>query len=171
MRIKAGIDKASDAVSKTLGPVGMSAIIDWEGLDPIVSDDGVTILRNLEFKDKYENMGLKMLRKAAVRTSVEGGDGTATTTVLAHAIINEAFKEIANDSSKIQEVKNRLEGGLKEILSQLIKMKRSVTTDDIEIPRRGHSLCFLLRLLPSHQAKSTRQFFYLKSADMPKLEP
>lgn len=131
-KIKAGIDKAFQAVSPTLGAVGMSAIIDWEGLDPIVSDDGVTILKNLEFKDKYENIGLKMLRKGAIRTSVEGGDGTATTTVLTHAIITEVFKEISNDSSKIQEVKQRLEQGLKTVLEELSKMKREVTDKDIE---------------------------------------
>lgn len=131
-KIKAGIDKAFRAVSSTLGAVGMSAIIDWEGLDPIVSDDGVTILKNLEFKDKYENIGLKMLRKGAIRTSVEGGDGTATTIVLTHAIITEVFKEIANDSSKIQEVKVRLEQGLKTVLEELSKMKREVTDKDIE---------------------------------------
>ena len=132
MKIKAGIDKAFQAVSPTLGAVGMSALIDYEGLDPISSDDGVTILKNLEFKDKFENMGLKMLRKGALRTSVEGGDGTATTTVLAHAIITEAFKEIANDSSKIQEVKQRLEKGLVDTLTELKKMKRDVKEEDIE---------------------------------------
>jgi len=72
-RIKAGIDKATAAVAPTLGAVGMTAIIDWEGLDPLIEDDGAKILKNLEFKDKYENMGLKMLRKAALRTSSEGG--------------------------------------------------------------------------------------------------
>lgn len=131
-KIKAGIDKAFDAVAPTLGAVGMSALIDWEGLDPIVSDDGVTILKNLEFKDKYENLGLKMLRKAALRTSVEGGDGTATTTVLTKAIVSEAFREISNDSSKIQEVKRRLKDGLTEVLYELSKIKREVTEEDIE---------------------------------------
>lgn len=131
-KIKAGIDRAAQAVASTLGAVGMSAIIDYEGLDPIISDDGVTILKNLEFEDKYENIGLKMLRKGAIRTSVEGGDGTATTTVLTHAIITEVFKEIANDSSKIQEVKQRLEQGLKTVLDELSKMKREVTDKDIE---------------------------------------
>lgn len=131
-KIKAGIDKAFQAVAPTLGAVGMSAIIDWEGLDPIVSDDGVTILKNLEFKDKYENLGLKMLRKAAIRTSVEGGDGTATTTVLTHALVTEAFKEIANDSSKIQEVKQRLENGLQSVLKELTLLKREVKEEDIE---------------------------------------
>jgi len=126
-KIKAGIDKAFQAVAPTLGAVGMSALIDYEGLDPIVSDDGVTILKNLEFKDKYENLGLKMLRKGAIRTSVEGGDGTATTTVLTHALITEAFKEIANDSSRIQEVKGRLDSGLRQVLQELSKIKREVT--------------------------------------------
>lgn len=132
LKIKEGINKATLAVAPTLGAVGMTAIIDWEGLDPIISDDGVTILKNLEFKDKYENMGLKMLRKAALRTSTEGGDGTATTTVLTNAIVNEAFKEIENDSSKIQEVRQRLHNGLKEVLSQLEKLKREVKPEDIE---------------------------------------
>lgn len=131
-KIKVGIDNATQAVAPTLGPIGMSALIDWEGLDPIVSDDGVTILKNLEFKDKYENIGLKMLRKAAIRTSVEGGDGTATTTVLTNAIISEAFKEIANDSSKIQAVRRRLEKGLSEVLSELNKIKREINEQDIE---------------------------------------
>lgn len=131
-KIKDGIDKATQAVSPTLGPIGMSALIDWEGLDPIVSDDGVTILKNLEFKDKYENLGLKMLRKAAIRTSVEGGDGTATTTVLTKALVDEAFKEVANDSSRIQEIRERLVNGLATTLSELSKIKREVTEEDIE---------------------------------------
>ena len=130
--IREGIRKATKAVAPTLGAVGMTALIDWEGLDPISSDDGVTILKNLEFKDKYENMGLKMLRKGAIRTSNEGGDGTATTTVLTDAIIEEAFKEIANDSSKIREVKEQLEKGLIEVIGELTKLKREVKEKDIE---------------------------------------
>lgn len=132
LKVKAGIDKACDAVRPTLGAVGLTALIEFKGLDPIESDDGVTILKNLEFKDAYENMGLQMLRKGSLRTSVEGGDGTATTTVLTQALISEAFKEIANDSSKIREVKERLDSGLKEVLAELSKLKRDVTEDDIE---------------------------------------
>lgn len=132
LKIKAGIDKATAAVAPTLGAVGMSAIIEWPGLDPVECDDGVTILKNLEFKDKYEQLGLQKLRKAAIRTSVEGGDGTATTTVLTQSLVAEAFKEIANDSSRIREVRERLEKGLHETLSELSKIKREVTEDDIE---------------------------------------
>lgn len=132
LKIKAGIDKAADAVRPTLGAVGMTAVIEFPGLDPIECDDGVTILKNLEFKDHYENMGLQMLKKAALRTSTEGGDGTATTTVLTQALIHEAFKEVANDSSKIREVRERLERGLQDTLAELAKIKREVSEDDIE---------------------------------------
>lgn len=131
-KIKVGIDKAADAVRPTLGVVGMSAIIEWPGLDPVECDDGVTILKSLEFGDKYENIGLQKLRKAAIRTSNEGGDGTATTTVLTQALVTEAFKEIANDSSKIREVRERLQRGLSDVLEELGKLKREVTEDDIE---------------------------------------
>lgn len=131
-RIKAGIDKAADAVRPTLGAVGMTAIIEFSGLDPVECDDGVTILRSLNFKDHYENLGLQKLRKAAIRTSNEGGDGTATTTVLTQALVAEAFKEIANDSSKIREVRDRLTKGLEETLTELSKIKRDVSEEDIE---------------------------------------
>lgn len=132
LKIKAGIDKACDAVRPTLGPVGMSAIIEFPGLDPIECDDGVTILKNLEFKDHYENIGLQKLRKAAIRTSSEGGDGTATTTVLTQALVSEAFKEIANDSSKIREVRERLQQGLSDTLEELSNIKREVREEDVE---------------------------------------
>jgi len=132
MRVKAGIDKACDAVRPTLGAVGMTAFIEVPGLDPIECDDGVTILRQLDFKDKYENIGLQMLRKAGVRTSVEGGDGTATTTVLTQALLTEAFKELGKDSSKSRKIKERLTQGLEEVLAQLEYIKREVSQDDIE---------------------------------------
>lgn len=131
-KIKAGIDKAAEAVKPTLGAVGMTAMIEFPGLDPIDADDGVTILKNIELDDKLENMGVQRLRKAAVRTSEEGGDGTATTTVLTQALVEQAFKEIEGDSSKIREVRDRLQVGLTEVLKELAKHKREVAEDDIE---------------------------------------
>lgn len=132
LKIKAGVDRACDAVRPTLGPIGMTALIEFPGLDPIECDDGVTILKNLEFADHYENTGLQVLRKAAIRTSTEGGDGTATTTVLTQALTHEAFKEIANDSSKIRGVRERLTRGLAETLLALGSLKKDVSEDDIE---------------------------------------
>jgi len=130
--IKVGIDKAANAVKPTLGVVGRTAIIEWKGLDPIEADDGVTILKNLEFKDQHEELGLNKLRKAAVRTSIEGGDGTATTTVLTQALIDEAFKEISEDGSNIREVSERLEKGLEECLLELSTKKQDVKEEDVE---------------------------------------
>lgn len=132
LKIKAGVDKACDAVRPTLGPIGMTAAIEYLGLDPIECDDGVTILKNIDLKDHYEQIGVQKLRKGAIRTSSEGGDGTATTTVLTQAFVEEAFKEIATDSSKIREVKERLEKGLADTIEALRGLKRDVSEDDIE---------------------------------------
>lgn len=132
-KIKKGIDKASEAVKPTLGAVGMSAIIDMGGdYSPIESDDGITVLKNLNFKDRYEQIGLLMIRKAANRTNEEGGDGTSTTVVLTQALAKEAFKEIGHSHEKIAEVSTRLEQGLKKAISCLTEHSREVTEDDIE---------------------------------------
>ena len=132
VKIKKGLDRACDAVRPTLGVIGMTAMIESLGLDPIECDDGVTILKNLEFDDHYENLGLQKIRKAAIRTSTEGGDGTATTTVLTQALVHEAFKEIANDSSKIREVRERLSIGLQSVLERLSMMKKDVKPEEIK---------------------------------------
>ena len=131
-RIKAGIDKACDAVRPTLGAIGMTAMIEYPGLDPIEADDGVTILKNIDLADPYEQIGVQMIRKAGVRTSTEGGDGTATTTVLTQALVNAVFSELGDDHSKIREIRERLESGLREVLGELSKVKRDLTPDDIE---------------------------------------
>lgn len=132
LRMKAGIDKAASYVAPTLGAIGLSAIIEFPGLDPVECDDGVTILKNLKFKDKYEQLGLQKLRKGAIRTSTEGKDGTATTTVLTQALVHEAFNAVGGDSSKIREVKERLQVGLQETISELSKVKREVSLNEIE---------------------------------------
>lgn len=131
-RVKAGVDKAAAAVAPTLGAVGMTALIEYPGLDPITADDGITVLRNLEFKDRHENMGLLLLKRGAMRSSAEGGDGTATTTVLTQALADAAFEEIGEDSHKIREVKDRLDKGLAEALVNLEGMKRDVADADLE---------------------------------------
>lgn len=131
-KVFAGVNKAANAVAPTLGPVGLTALIEFPGLDPIVADDGVTVLRNLQFEDRHENMGLALLKKGAMRSSNEGGDGTATTTVLTRALLNEAIEEVGDDSSKIREVKDRLDKGLDEVLKHLKEMSVPVKDNDLE---------------------------------------
>lgn len=131
-RVVVGVNAAADAVAPTLGPIGLTALIEYPGLDPITADDGITILRNLEFADKHENMGLQLLKKGAMRSSTEGKDGTATTTVLTRAFVNEAMDEVGDDSSKIREVKERLDKGLEQSLKCLADMKQDVKDEDLE---------------------------------------
>lgn len=126
MKIKAGIDKAVLAVAPTLGAVGMSAIIQVPGLQPLLSDDGITILKNLQFNDPYEQIGLELLREAALRTSRQGGDGTATTTVLTGAFVNEVIGELETSSAGLRELKERLEQGLATAIDTLAGQSRPV---------------------------------------------
>lgn len=132
LRIKQGIDEAVSYVAPTLGAVGKSAIIEFKGLDPVEADDGVTILKNLKFKDPFKQFGLQKLRKGAIRTSTEGKDGTATTSVLTGALVNEAFKAMGGDSSNSREIKERLQKGLEETLTELSKVKKEISIDDVE---------------------------------------
>lgn len=127
-----GIYDAADMVLPTLGPIGLTVPIEFAGLDPVESDDGITILKNLEFKDRLKNIGLQRLRKAAMRTSEKGGDGTATTTALSRALVKAAREEIGHDLSKVRIVRERLEKGLQEALTQLEALKRPVTEGDVE---------------------------------------
>ena len=132
-KIKQGIDKAAEAVKPTLGAIGMSAIIDLGGdFYPVESDDGVTVLRNLSFEDRHEQIGLLMLKKAATRTNDEGGDGTSTTAVLSQALAEEAFNEVKDSHEKIMEVSERLDKGLEEVTAKIKAYSRNITEDDIQ---------------------------------------
>lgn len=130
--IAKGIYWAADAVLPTLGPIGLAAAIEFPGLDALESDDGVTILKNLRHKDRLANIGVQRLRKAAVRTSTEGGDGTATTTALGRALVKAARDEVGSDLSKVRAVRERLAAGLSDVLAQLSELKEPVTGTDVE---------------------------------------
>jgi len=93
--LKRGIDILADAVKVTLGPRGRCVVLDKKWGPPTVIDDGVTIARDIELPDPFENMGAQMVKEAATKTNDACGDGTTTSTVLAHAIITEGFKNIA----------------------------------------------------------------------------
>jgi len=91
----AGVEKLAAAVKSTLGPRGRNAIIDKSWGGPTVTKDGVTVAEEIELLDKTENMGAKLVREAASKTSKVAGDGTTTATVLAEAIFREAFRNLA----------------------------------------------------------------------------
>ncbi len=93
--IVAGIDKLADTVKITLGPKGRNVVLDKEFGAPLVTNDGVTIAKDIELEDAFENMGAQLIREVATKTNDAAGDGTTTATVLAQAIIHEGLKNIA----------------------------------------------------------------------------
>jgi chaperonin GroEL len=92
--LKKGIDKLADAVRVTLGPRGHCVALDKKWGAPSVIDDGVTIAKDIELPDPYENMGVQLVKEAATKTNDACGDGTTTSTILAHAIITNGFKNV-----------------------------------------------------------------------------
>ena len=94
-RILAGVDILANAVKVTLGPKGRNVVIDKSFGSPRITKDGVTVAKEIELKDKFENMGAQMLKEVASRTNDNAGDGTTTATVLAQAIVTEGMKSVA----------------------------------------------------------------------------
>ena len=93
-RMLHGIDTLANAVKVTLGPKGRNVVLDKSYGAPRITKDGVTVAKEIELPDKFENMGAQMVREVATRTSTEAGDGTTTATVLAQAIVREGVKAV-----------------------------------------------------------------------------
>jgi chaperonin GroEL len=100
--LKIGIDTLADAVSTTLGPKGRNVALDKKYGAPTVTHDGVTVARDIELDDPFENMGAQLLKEAATKTEDVAGDGTTTATVLAQAIVNEGLKNVAAGANPMQ---------------------------------------------------------------------
>src|SRR5246127_4808399 len=93
--IRAGIDAVANAVKTTLGPKGRNVALDKKFGAPTVTHDGVTVAKEIQLEDAFENMGAQLLKEAATKTNDVAGDGTTTATVLAQAIVNEGLKNVA----------------------------------------------------------------------------
>jgi chaperonin GroEL len=123
--IKKGIDTLADAVKVTLGPKGHCVALDKKWGAPSVIDDGVTIAKEIELPDPFENMGVQLVKEAATKTNDACGDGTTTSTVLAHAIITEGFKNVAAGAEPIA-LKKGIEKATQAIVEQLKKVSVEV---------------------------------------------
>jgi len=93
-RILKGVNTLADAVKVTLGPKGRNVVIEKSFGSPIITKDGVTVAKEIELKDKFENMGAQMVKQVASKTADVAGDGTTTATVLAQAIVKEGMKYV-----------------------------------------------------------------------------
>ena len=94
-RMLRGINTLSDSVRVTLGPKGRNVILDKSFGAPRITKDGVSVAKEIELEDKFENMGAQMIKEVAQRTNDEAGDGTTTATILAQAIVKEGLKSVA----------------------------------------------------------------------------
>jgi chaperonin GroEL len=127
--LKAGIDALVDAVKVTLGPRGRPVALDRKFGAPNVINDGVSIAKDIELPDPFENMGAQLVKEAAVKTNDKCGDGTTTATVLAQAIVNGGFKNIAAGADAMS-LKRGVEKGVKAVVDELKKMSTPVTTKE-----------------------------------------
>ncbi len=128
-KMKKGIDKLADAVRITLGPRGRNVIIEKKFGSPDITNDGVTIAQEQEYKDPYENMGAQLVKEVASKTNDIAGDGTTTATILAHAMIEEGFKNLAAGANPM-ELKRGLEKGSAKIVEGLKAQSRALKTKD-----------------------------------------
>ncbi|KPK16009.1 MAG: molecular chaperone GroEL [Myxococcales bacterium SG8_38] len=126
-KVLAGAAALANAVRVTLGPKAKSILIEKKWGSPLVCDDGVTIAKQINLKDPEENLGAQMLRQAAVRTGDLVGDGTSTSTVLAHAVYADGLRNVTSGASAI-DIKRGLDRGTKLAVEQLAKLSRPVTS-------------------------------------------
>jgi len=125
-KVLRGANTLADAVRVTLGPKSKSVLIERKWGTPIVCNDGVTIAKEIDLKDPEENLGARMMRQAAERTGDAVGDGTTTSTILAHAIFSEGLRNVAAGASAI-ELKRGLERGLDVATNAIKHLSRPVT--------------------------------------------
>ncbi len=125
-----GIEKLAQAVRVTMGPKGRNALIDKSYGAPTITNDGVSIAREIELEDKFENMGAQLVKEVANKTNDVAGDGTTTATVLAHAIIKEGMHHIKNNKVNPMLLKKGIEEAIKIVIDELDQMKKEVTTKE-----------------------------------------
>ncbi|MEZ4870404.1 MAG: chaperonin GroEL [Caldilineaceae bacterium] len=125
-RLQAGVDALANAVKTTLGPKGRNVALDKKWGSPTVTHDGVTVAKEIELEDPFENMGAQLLKEAATKTNDVAGDGTTTATVLAQAIVNEGLKNVTAGANPMQ-IKWGIEAGRDEIVKALKEMATPVS--------------------------------------------
>src|SRR5208283_943779 len=133
--ILAGVNALADAVKVTLGPKGRNVVIEKSFGSPTITKDGVTVAKEIELENKFENMGAQMVKEVASKTSDVAGDGTTTATVLAQAIYREGSKLVAAGHNPM-EIKRGIEKAVERVVTELKKLSKP-TKDPKEIAQVG----------------------------------
>ncbi len=145
-KLKVGVDILANAVKVTLGPKGRNAIIDKSYGGPIVTKDGVTVAKEIELEDKFENMGASLVKQVASKTNDVAGDGTTTATVLAQAMVHEGLKIVAAGTNP-QVLRRGIEKGVEAVVNKIkneiskpvagdIERVASISANDPEVGRK-----------------------------------
>jgi chaperonin GroEL len=134
-RMLRGVDILTNAVKVTLGPKGRNVVLDKSFGAPRVTKDGVTVAKEIELEDKFENMGAQMVREVASKTSDTAGDGTTTATLLAHAIVREGAKAVAAGGNPM-DLKRGIDLAVHNVVEELKKKSKNVTSSE-EIAQVG----------------------------------
>src|SRR5688572_5972293 len=134
-RMLRGIEVLNNAVKVTLGPKGRNVMLDKSYGAPRMTKDGVTVAKEIELEDKFENMGAQLVREVATRSSDQAGDGTTTATVLAHAIVREGAKSVAAGMNPM-DLKRGIDLAVEAVVEDLRKNSKKVTSNE-EIAQVG----------------------------------
>jgi chaperonin GroEL len=125
--LKRGIDKLADAVKVTIGPKGRNVVLDKKFGSPTITNDGVTIARDVELDDPFENMGAQLLKEVATKTDDVAGDGTTTAVVLAHAMVSDGLRVVTAGANPMQ-IKRGIEKAVDAVVDEIKRVARPVET-------------------------------------------
>jgi len=175
-KLEAGVNALADTVKVTLGPKGRNVILQKKFGSPLITNDGVTIAREIELEDAFENMGAQLVKEVATKTNDVAGDGTTTATVLAQAIIREGIKNVAAGANPML-IKVGIE---KAVIAAVESIKNkstflanaSLPISGLPIPRSFNSIIigFLTRekIIASISLLPTNSFLFISSKTTPK---
>lgn len=127
--LQAGVDKLANAVKVTLGPRGRNVVLDKQWGAPVITNDGVSIAREIELEDPYENLGAQLAKEVATKTNDVAGDGTTTATVLAQALVSEGLRNVTAGAAP-GEVKRGIETSIKAVSARLLENAREVQGEE-----------------------------------------
>ena len=128
-KLKAGVDKLADVVKVTLGPKGRNVVLDKGFGAPQIVNDGVTIAKEIELEDKFENMGAELVKEVASNVNDTAGDGTTTATVLTQAMVGEGLKNVAAGANPIA-IRHGIEKGVKSLVVELRNSAKAISTKE-----------------------------------------
>jgi chaperonin GroEL len=128
-KIKTGVDTLANAVKVTVGPKGRNVVLDRPFGGPVITNDGVTIAKEIELEDKFENLGAQLVKQVAEKTNDNAGDGTTTATILAQAIITEGLRNVAAGANPMA-IRRGIERATEIVVAELKKQARQITTPE-----------------------------------------